>query len=142
MIRAYKKQDDAELIKIWYEASIIAHSFIPSTFWEAEKKSIQEKYLPLAETYVKEIDGQIVGFISLIEDYIGGLFVHPNCQGKGVGTELINKAKSLRPKLTVEVYQENTKAQRFYGKCGFTLTGERVQPETGCILLAMEFSLP
>ncbi|MEG6615192.1 N-acetyltransferase [Peptococcaceae bacterium 1198_IL3148] len=140
MIREYQKNDDQELITIWYEASIIAHNFIPSEFWAAEKKNVQEKYLPMADTYVKEVDGKIVGFISLIDDYIGALFVSPEYQGKGAGSELISKARSLRKELTVEVYKDNIKAQQFYQKCGFTLVGARVQPETGCELLTMKLT--
>ena len=137
MIREYRNADDQELIKIWYDASIIAHNFIPSEFWASEKVNIQEKYLPIAETYVKELDGKIVGFISLIDSFIGGLFVSPDYQGKGVGTELINKARSLKKELTVEVYKENIQAQKFYNKCGFIPNNERVLPETGCLLISM-----
>ncbi|MTI80852.1 MAG: GNAT family N-acetyltransferase [Firmicutes bacterium] len=138
MIREYSKKDDQELVKIWYDASILAHNFVPSEFWASEKKNIQEKYLPMAETFVKELDGKIVGFISLIDDYIGGLFVSPEYQGKGIGSELIKKAKSLRRELTVEVYKDNIRAQKFYKKSGFTIISERIQPETGCISLSMK----
>lgn len=138
MIRAYQKDDNQALVNIWYDASILAHAFIPREFWAAEKINIQEKYLPLSETYVKEVDGQVVGFISLIDDFIGGLFVAPAYQGQGVGTELMNKARSLRKELAVEVYQANPQAQRFYEKCGFQAVEERVQPETGCVSIVMQ----
>ncbi|RYD03549.1 hypothetical protein N752_19270 [Desulforamulus aquiferis] len=130
------------MIEAWYDASIIAHNFIPEEFWASEKDNIKQNYLPVVETYVAEIEGKVVGFISLIENFIGGLFIAPLYQGKGIGSELIKKACSVKEKeLVVEVYKENLKAQEFYKKCGFEIFGERVQAETGCLLIEMRMTI-
>lgn len=138
MIREYRKSDDQAIIQIWFDASIISHNFIHKDFWVLEKKNVEEKYLPMAETFVKEVNGNVVGFISLIDNYIGALFISPEHQGKGIGTELINKAKSIRKELGVEVYKDNQKAYRFYEKCGFLFLDEKIQPETGCLSVSMK----
>ncbi|GAB6179188.1 N-acetyltransferase [Desulfotomaculum defluvii] len=140
MLREYKNTDDQEIIQIWYDASILAHDFISPSFWASERKNIKDKYLPMAETYVKLLDGKIVGFISLINNYIGALFVAPEHQGKGIGSELITKAKTIRNELEVEVYKDNLKAHNFYQKCGFININERIQPETGCLSITMSLS--
>ena len=42
------------MVRIWYDASVTAHSFIPSSFWALQKNEMKEKYLPLAENLVFE----------------------------------------------------------------------------------------
>ena len=36
MIRHFQQQDEAAVIQIWLEASAIAHSFIPRSYWESK----------------------------------------------------------------------------------------------------------
>jgi putative acetyltransferase len=91
----------------------------------------------MAKTWVAEEDGTVVGFISLLENMVGGLFVSPKSQGKGYGTQLIEYTRSIKGSLLVEVYKENFKARKFYEKCGFVLMGERLDETTGFPLLTM-----
>jgi len=81
IIRKFEQPETEELIEIWYNASVIAHSFIPKEIWESHKEELRNKYLPIAETWVAEENGILIGFISLLGNYIGGLFVAPTKQG-------------------------------------------------------------
>lgn len=137
MIRSYRPTDLDKVVNIWYEASKIAHSFISEEALASQKKLVINTYLPVAETWVSEEDGELVGFISLLENMVGGLFVSPLYQGTGTGTKLIEHARSLRGSLSVEVFKENIKARKFYEKCGFILMGERLEENTGFPLLVM-----
>jgi hypothetical protein len=49
LIRDYRETDLEEMVRIWYDASTIAHFFIASSFWALNKSAMREKYLPLAE---------------------------------------------------------------------------------------------
>ncbi len=138
MIRPYESGDTEAIIDVWYQASIRAHDFVPAEFWEAEVENIRNTYLPLAQTWVYESDGKVVGFISLLDDHIGGLFVHPEQQGKGVGTELIQFARELRGWLSLLVFKENARSRAFYEKCGFSAKEESLHEPTGCVQVRME----
>lgn len=139
MIRSYRKTDLEEMVRIWYEASVIAHSFIPASFWALQKSEMKEKYLPLAENYVFEEKGQLAGFISLVGERVCALFVAPEMQGRGIGRALLEYAKTLNERLSLKAYRENYSALRFYEKCGFVAAGEDVDEHTGCVQILMEW---
>ncbi len=75
MIRQYEEKDLSDLLDAWYSASLVAHPFLDEVFFEQERKNISEIYLPNAETWVFEQDGVVVGFISLIGNEVGAIFV-------------------------------------------------------------------
>lgn len=134
-IRQYKDTDTEKLIEIWYNASVIAHSFIPPEMWESHKDDLRNKYFPQAETWVAEENGDLLGFISLMGSYIGGLFVNPAKQRVGIGTKLFEQVNKRKGQLYVGVYSKNSNARRFYLKHGFKYVNQEVQPETGEIVI-------
>ncbi len=139
MIRNCRKNELEEMVRIWYEASITAHSFIPASFWALQKGSMKDKYLPLAEIFIFEEKRQLTGFISLVGGRICALFVAPEMQGRGIGRALLEHAKILKGRLSLKVYRENERALSFYEKCGFVAVGEEVDEYTGCIQILMEW---
>ncbi len=140
MIREAKPSDTDRLITIWLEASIQAHDFIAPAFWKSKVNDMRTIYLPAAETYVFEEKGIVKGFVSLLGDTVAALFVAPNCQGAGVGKQLLSKAKEIRTKLTLTVYKENTKSVGFYEACGFRVIKEQADCHTRRLELLMEFN--
>lgn len=139
IIRQFKSTDTKKLVDIWYNASIIAHSFVSSKIWASHKDELRNKYLPAAKTYVAEENGELVGFISLIDSYIGGLFIAPTKQGRGIGTRLIEQVKIENKQLRVGVFNKNEGARRFYERNGFKYLSEEVQMETREIVITMIF---
>lgn len=139
MIRSYRKTDLEEMVRIWYEASVIAHFFVPASFWALQKNAMKEKYLPLAENFIFEEEGQLTGFISLVGEHVCALFVAPEMQGRGIGRALLESAKTLKGKLFLKVYRENESAFRFYEKCGFVAAGEEIDEYTDCVQISMEW---
>lgn len=136
-VRRFDQQDTDICVEIWYEASIIAHDFIPKEVWESHKDDLRNNYLQISETWVAEEEGQVIGFISLMDHYIGGLFVAPAKQGIGVGTHLIQRAQKEKGNLTVGVYRKNAPGISFYRKNGFIEIDEELQPETSEIVVNM-----
>jgi len=139
LIRTYRETDLEEMLRIWYDASVIAHSFVSASFWASQKSAMKEMYLPLAENYVCEQEGQVSGFISLAGESVCALFVAPEAQGKGIGKALLEHAKTLKGRLSLNVYKDNEKATRFYESRGFKAAGEEVDEHTGCLQLLMEW---
>jgi putative acetyltransferase len=107
VIRQYEDQDLNDLLTAWAAASEIAHPFLSEEFLASERENIPNLYLPNAETWVFEASGQVVGFIALIGNEVGAIFVHPGHQRMGVGQRLMDKAKELREELEVEVFVKN-----------------------------------
>ncbi|OPX98732.1 MAG: putative N-acetyltransferase YjaB [Syntrophorhabdus sp. PtaB.Bin006] len=140
MIRAFESSDMNDVLNIWLEASIRAHSFVGKEFWVSRVDDMREIYIPASDTYVFSENGTIKGFFSLHRDSLAAMFVSPDVQGKGIGRQLMNEAKSLRRKLNLTVYRENEKSIQFYRKCGFTPVKERADEHTGHIEILMEYS--
>jgi putative acetyltransferase len=136
-VRHYRETDQEQVLRIWSKESVNSHCFIPSEYWEGHLETIRNKYLPDSETYVAEKNGQIVGFISLIGNYVGALFVDNDYQRQGIGKALLAFAHGRQGSLFVDVYKENTNALKFYQSYGFRERREKVEPETGHKLLTM-----
>ena len=72
-----------------------------------------------ARTWVVEDDCSIVAFCSMLDDLIGGLFTHPEHQGRGHGRALVAHVGPQFDPLFVEVFEANDRAIDFYRRCGF-----------------------
>lgn len=80
------------------------------------------------------LDDRIVGYAMLVRDDRGvelsKLYVLPENHGAGVSTALMDAALSAAAewgavRVWLGVNQKNQRAQRFYEKCGFAITGTR-----------------
>lgn len=131
MIRKYDDQKDHQAaLDIWFRASRKGHPFLSEEDLLQQRKIVSEEYFPVADMFVYEQDGKIRGFIGLIGQYIGGLFVSPEDSGRGIGRELLEFAQRLKGSLSVEVYALNSAVQ-FYEKCGFRETGRKPTDDQG-----------
>lgn len=119
MIRPFQDEDLPALLDAWYRASLGAHSFLSAEFLEAERRQIAQDWLPASETTVYEVDGRVVGFLSLVGSEVGGIFVHPDHQGRGVGRALMDIARDSRPYLELTVFEANSHGRAFYASYGF-----------------------
>jgi GNAT superfamily N-acetyltransferase len=69
-------------------------------------------------------DSEMVGMIAFREDWIDQLYVLPDTQGRGVGTQLLQVAKDAFPRLQLWTFQRNRRARDFYEARGFALLKE------------------
>ena len=67
MIRLFEEEDLDEVLAIWLDANLRAHSFIPAGYWEGRREEVRQA-LPQAELYVWEEQGEILGFLGLEGD--------------------------------------------------------------------------
>lgn len=131
-IRAYEASTDLEALSaIWFESSLLAHPFIGEDRLREQRVLIETKYLPEAETWVACRAGEPVGFVSLLEHFIGGLFVASGQQGNGIGRTLVAHALKLKGELMLEVYTDNKQAYAFYEALGFKELSRRAQDDEG-----------
>ncbi len=67
------------------------------------------------ETWVVEAPEELIAFAVLQRDWLHSLYVHPDHAGQGVGTALLDLAKTRRPDgFCLWVFQSNTPARAFY----------------------------
>lgn len=88
-----------------------------------------------------EVDSRVVGFISLMGNEVGGLFLHPQYHGKKLGKLMMDKAQSLHGDLEVEVFKKNHIGRRFYEQYGFNLVEEKIHEQTGEQVLRLKFAV-
>ena len=131
VIRPYTDEDLADVLDVWYLASLEAHSFLSDDFFDTERQQIADQWLPVSETSVFETEGRVVGFVSMIGNEVGGIFVTPEYQYQGVGRALMDHVAASRTHLELDVFKANVKARRFYELCGFRVVNEHVNDTTG-----------
>ena len=68
--------------------------------------------------------GAMTGIIAFRKDWIEQLYVRPNAQRQGAGSELLQVAKGAFDRLQLWTFQRNTMARRFYEARGFALIEE------------------
>jgi putative acetyltransferase len=139
MIRAYEDKDIEELLDTWYQASSVAHPFMDEAFLAKERKNVREIYIPNTVTSVYEEEGHVVGFIAMIGNEVGAIFVQPGKQGAGIGFKLMNHVAQIHKELEVEVFEANAIGRGFYEKYGFKFLKEYIHEETNQKLLRLKF---
>lgn len=139
-IRQYEENDLHEVVSTWDKASEIGHPFFDKAFQAQERKNLAALYLPNADTWVVEIDNHVVGFISLIGNEVGGLFLNPQYHRKKIGKLMMDKARAIHGDLEVEVFKKNQVGRRFYDKYGFSLLEKKIHEQTGEHVLRLKFT--
>ena len=71
-----------------------------------------------------ERQSKLVGIIAFRQDWIDQLYVLPDAQGHGVGSDLLQVAQDAFPSLTLWTFQRNLRARRFYEANGFVAVRE------------------
>jgi putative acetyltransferase len=139
-IRQYKESDLDAVLNSWEAATRLAHEFMTDDFIAQERKNVAEVYLPNTDTWVAEIDGEVKGFIALMGNEVGAIFLQPDCHGKGIGKALMDKARELHGNLEVEVFKRNAIGRNFYSKYGFEHLEEKFHEPTGQQVLRLKFT--
>lgn len=140
-IRAMESVDSYDVMDLWMRTTTKSNPFIEPDFWKKNYDHIKNKYISGQDTFVYEIDNDIVGFICVSEqNYIDGLFVEPEHQKIGIGSKLIDFAQSRFSMLHVHVYAKNRDALRFATNKGFLIDGAQMDNETGEVEYEMIWS--
>lgn len=138
-IRQYKEADLAAVLDSWEVATRFAHTFMTDEFIARERINVAELYLPNTDTWVVDVDGYVQGFIALMGNEIGAIFLQPSHHKQGLGKALMDKAKSLHKDLIVEVFKENVNGRSFYTKSGFKFLEEKHHEPTGHVVFRLKY---
>lgn len=111
-----------ELAGIWERSVRATHTFLNEEDIVEIRDALIPVYFPNTNLYRIIYDGTTAGFIGICGKNIAMLFIDDRFFGKGLGTQLIDFAKSLGAE-TVEVNEQNPGAQKFYEANGFHVIG-------------------
>ena len=120
-----------------YPASVIDRLVL--TLPEAVASKLEEW-----QAYVAVVDDRIVGTGSLNGKTVRALFVHPDYQGRGIGTKLmdvVENAANLQSERTLGV-QSSITAQPFCAKRGFKVVRVAFYGEERTIFMSKDISSP
>ncbi len=133
------QQEIEEIAQLWLASNLEAHDFVAADYWRDNYSEVKEM-LPNAQLFAYYHEGELAGFMGLMEEYIAGIFIKKAYQHQGIGQALLAEAKNRKEKLTLAVYQKNQQAYRFYQKQGFTLEAENVDPQTNEVEYQMSWT--
>ena len=115
------RPEDADAIAETFTASFeTLLGFLPNLHTHEEHHRFINEMVPRDhEVWVAEKGGRVVALAAIGESTLGHLYVHPDFQGRGLGTALLEKTKELRPDgFTLWTFPANEQACRFYERHG------------------------
>jgi GNAT superfamily N-acetyltransferase len=113
--------EDADQVAAVFSASFeTLLTFLPNLHTHEEHWEFITEIVPRDhELWVAEEDGRVVGLAAVGADALGHLYVHPDHQGRGIGTALLERTKELRPEgFSLWTFPANVGACRFYERHG------------------------
>lgn len=123
--RSATLSDAEDVAKVYLSSRKEFVSFAPIAHSEeAVYEWIRDILIPGNQVTVVERDNEIIGMMALSTaeetGWINQLYLHPSVVGQGIGTKLIERAKTeLGSPIRLYTFQENQKAIRFYEQHGF-----------------------
>ena len=86
---------------------------------DEDRAFYRTQMFPACQIWGAEKQSKLVGVIAFRKDWIDQLYILPDAQGNGLGTELLEIAQKAFPVLNLWTFQRNEKARRFYEFNGF-----------------------
>jgi putative acetyltransferase len=126
VLRPATPEDADELATVLRAAMNGAMPWLADLHTPEEDRGFMRDVVLADEVWVAEVDGRPVGFVALGPRagavYLKHIYVLPEHQRNGVGSELLAHAKAQRPDgFRLWVFQRNEGARRFYEKHGLHL---------------------
>jgi ribosomal protein S18 acetylase RimI-like enzyme len=91
---------------------------------QEDRRFFRERVLSACEVWGASDGSGLVAIIAFREGWIDQLYVLPTAQRRGIGTALLDVARSKLARLELWTFQRNAQARRFYESRGFVLVEE------------------
>lgn len=108
------------LVRLWREARRDRLQFLLDLHGEAEDREyLTDVVLPTNQVWIAEVDGTVAGFITFADGWLNQLYVAPQFQRQGIGSDLLKVATQSQGTLQLWVFESNVPAIQFYERAGF-----------------------
>jgi putative acetyltransferase len=130
-IRAATMDDRLELPDLWLRSVRATHVFLSEADIQGLLPLVREELIDdgLEIWLLCAESDLVIGFMGLLGSSVEALFLDPDHLRRGGGRLLLDHARQLKGKLTVDVNEQNPEAVRFYEACGFEVAGR--SPDDG-----------
>lgn len=131
-LRAYESSDQEALADVWFDGWRSVGLTWPVVSREDLAARVSRELAGRWTVTIAELDGRVVGFLALAlaEDRLDQLFIRPEAQGHGVGTDLFEVAAArLSTSFWLSTQIGNQRARAFYEDRGMVL--DRIEGAAG-----------
>ena len=132
-IRKAEIKDWPTLINI-FDKALRSTDVLADDEWSALYKNLMSFSYPTYDTYVFEVDGIVVAYISYWQEkkFIKMLYVLPEYMNKGIGSKLIKYVlDAYQDEMTIGVKPTNEVALHLYQKFGFEIFSKEEYDTSG-----------
>jgi len=130
-LHGYTQEDCAQLAQLFYDTvhSVNAADYTPAQLdaWADGNADLEKWHISLSahHTVVARMDGRIVGFGDMDDTgYLDRLYVHRDCQRRGIATAICDRLESLVPGAEYTTHASIT-ARPFFEKRGYVVLKEQ-----------------
>jgi GNAT superfamily N-acetyltransferase len=125
VLRQATPTDAARVADVYLASRKTFLGFAPLAHSDAEIRNwVVDVLIPSGGVIVASIADGTIGMMALSRDgqydWIDQLYLHPSAVGRGIGTQLLGRAKrELGPVIRLYTFQANIASRRFYERHGF-----------------------
>ena len=124
-IRRAEQADMVEVARVFRISRLDALPYLPDLHTpEEDVEFFSEDVFAKNKVYLALADATICGFIAFNEEFVDHLYLLPDSQGKGIGSQLLELAIKDAQSIKLWAFQRNEAAKRFYTKHGFKVIEE------------------
>jgi len=138
-IQRYEGRDLEALVTLWHDTKRAAFPYVPvmqAHTLDDDRRYFNQAVLAESEVWVARClnaaggsSARLGAFVAVRSGWIDQLFVAVDLQRRGLGTALLEHARSLSPhELRLFTFQNNTGARAFYERHGFETVRFGVSP--------------
>jgi GNAT superfamily N-acetyltransferase len=128
-LEEFKPADAGELVSMWRESFEHGVGIVDPHPIEEQERYLLEEVIPKNDVRVARLDGRIVGFVAATPESVAQLYVRKGFHRRGIGTRLLDWAKSRsNGSLRLFTFERNAGARAFYERHGFVIAARGHEP--------------
>ncbi|MDR1296363.1 MAG: GNAT family N-acetyltransferase [Deltaproteobacteria bacterium] len=134
--------DFPSVVALWRRSVLVTHHFVTLAQIDAMEPLVSAALDGVDLWLNTDEDGRVRGFMGLSGPEVEMLFVDPDFCRRGLGTRLLDLARKLYGRLSLDVNEQNPEALAFYRRFGFEVVGRSPLDKRGQPFPLLRLRLP